>query len=140
MFTCVLLFIGFYLSFLYTYQYLFHTKCFLSLLNMHATLLPSLFPYKNVLVHTHKHTRLLLNACILWSQECSIFIKLFFLFGMLTHKDRNKYKRNRYSDCLQCQDLVTDVFSYLPLCSGFPPTVPNMAAKHDLFCFLMMYC
>lgn len=102
-------------------------KVLLELVHMHATLLPSLFPYKSVLVHTHTNTHVYFWTHVFCGLKNVLFLLSCFFFGMLTHKDRNKYKRTRYSDCLQCQDLVTDDFSYLSLCSGFPPTVPNMA-------------
>lgn len=126
MFTCVLLFIGFYLSFLYTYQYLFHTKCFFSLFTYMQPFSHHCFLTKMCWC-THTNTHVYFWTHVFCGLKNVLFLLSCFFFGMLTHKDRNKYKRTRYSDCLQCQDLVTDIFSSLLLCSGFPPTVPNMA-------------
>lgn len=112
-------------------------KVLLQLVHIHATLLPSLFPYKSVLVHTHTNTHVYFWTHVFCGLKNVLFLLSCFFFGMLTHKDRNKYKRTRYSDCLQCQDLVTDDFMFTRYVLDSLP-VPNMAAKHDLFCFLMI--
>lgn len=116
-----------------------HTKCFFSLFTYMQPFSHHCFLTK-VCWCTHTNTHVYFWTHVFCGLKNVLFLLSCFFFGMLTHKDRNKYKRTRYSDCLQCQDLVTDDFSYLSLCSGFPPTVPNMAAKHGLFCVLMMYC